>query len=123
MEAIERVAHVSVGRACGFGGLAILCFMVGLSYEPHLSAKVGGMFSLIMTGILVFKALAAESTPYKRTETWLMLEEHERPSPAVAQAVIGGVLRDVFFWYARHSAFVAVALFVIATIFAFIAKS
>jgi hypothetical protein len=47
MEAIERAAHISVGRACAYCGLAILCFMVGFSYEPHLSARVGGAFALL----------------------------------------------------------------------------
>jgi hypothetical protein len=114
MDAIERAAYVSVGRACGFGSLAILCFMVGLSYEPHLSARVGGLLSLIMTGVLLAKAMSALTRPYKTTETWLMLDEADRPSPSVAQHMIGSVLRDAYLWYARSSALVTVILFVAA---------
>ena len=110
METIERVAHVSVGRACGFCGLAIICFMVGFSYEPHLSARVGGMFSFIVTLVLVVKAFIAPRQPYKSTETWLMLSDEERPPPAVAQTVIGGVLRNVFLQYARFGAATTVVL-------------
>jgi hypothetical protein len=121
VEAIERAAYVSVGRACGFGSLAILCFMVGLSYEPHLSARVGGMLSLIMTGILLVKAMSAVSRPYKRTETWLMLDEVDRPAPSVAQEVIGSVLRDAYLWYARSSALVTVILFAAAVLLSLLA--
>jgi hypothetical protein len=110
MEAIERVAHVSVGRACGFCGLAIICFMVGFSYEPHLSARVGGMFTFIVTLVLIAKAFIAPRQPYKSTETWLMLAEEDKPPAAVAQTVIGSVLRNVFLQYARFGAAATVVL-------------
>lgn len=116
MEAIERVAHVSVGRACAFCGLAIICCMVGFSYQPHLSARVGGMFAFVVTLSLIFKALKAPRQPYKSTETWLMLEDDEKPPAAVAQAVIGGVLRGVFLQYARYSAAATVVLMAAAVV-------
>jgi hypothetical protein len=118
MDVIERVAHVSVGRACGFCGLAIICFMVGFSYEPYLSARAGGLFSFALTLVLVFKGMRAMRQPYKSTETWLMLTEAERPPAAVAQAVIGAVLRGVFFQYARYCAAVTVVLLSAATLLA-----
>lgn len=118
MEAIERAAHLSVGRACGFGALAILCFMTGLSYEPVLAARAGGGFCLLMAAILIVKALAARRVPYKRTETWLILEVHERPAPAVAQVLIGGVLRAVFLNYARYAALTSALLVGAAMVFA-----
>jgi hypothetical protein len=110
MEAIERAAHVSVGRACAYCGLAILCFMVGFSYEPHLSARVGGSFSLIMALVLACKAWLAGRTPYKRTETWLILPDQDRPPPHLAQHLIATTLRGVFLYYARYSAMLAMLL-------------
>jgi hypothetical protein len=53
MTAVEQSAYISVGRACGFAGLGILSFMVGLSFDPELSAKSGGGLLLLMTAILV----------------------------------------------------------------------
>jgi hypothetical protein len=117
MEAIERAANLSVGRACGFGGLAILCFMVGFAYDPHLSARVGGSMALVMCCILLVKARLANSTPYTRTETWLILEDIERPPPAVAQGLIGGILRSVFLNYACYSALTAAVLLAASFIF------
>ena len=110
MEAIERAAHISVGRACAYCGLAILCFMVGFSYEPHLSARVGGSFALLLSLVLALKAWLAASTPYKRTETWLLLAEHDRPPPDVAQHLIATILRGVFLYYARYAALLAMLL-------------
>lgn len=116
MDAIERVAQVSVGRACAFCGLAIVCFMVGFSYEPYLSARVGGIFSFAMTMVLVVKALIAWRVPYKSTETWLMLQDHEKPPQAVAQTVISGILRCVFLQYARYSAAFSISLLAAAVV-------
>jgi hypothetical protein len=121
MEAIERVAYLSVGRACGFGGLAIVCFMVGLSYDPQLAARTGGFFSLVMTVILLLMAAKAPTRPYKRTETWLMLSEAERPAAHVAQAAIGSILREVYLWYARSTALVTAALMIAAIVLSVIA--
>lgn len=118
MEEIERLAQISVGRACGFCGLAIICFMVGFSSEPHLSARVGGLFSFFVTLALVFKALMAERKPYKTTETWLMLPDEIKPPAAVAQAVIGTILRRVFLQYARYGAMVTLVLLSAAVVLA-----
>jgi hypothetical protein len=121
METIERVAYLSVGRACGFGGLAILCFMVGLSFDPHLAARTGGILSLVMTGILLLRGVTAPTRPYKRTETWLMLAESERPPAHIAQAAIGSILREAYLWYARSAAMVTAALMVTAILLSTVA--
>lgn len=118
MEAIERAANVSVARACGFCALAIICFMVGFSYEPHLAARAGGLFSFAVTLVLVFKAMMAPRQPYRSTETWIMLPDSERPAPAIAQAVIGTTLRWVFLKYARYAAAVTVVLLAAAVMLA-----
>lgn len=111
VDPILRAAHTSVSRACGFGALAIFCFMAGFSYEPHLAARVGAMFALIMSGVLLVKALAAPKVPYKSTETWIILDDVDRPPANVAQAIISGVLHEVFLIYARYSFVSAAVLF------------
>jgi hypothetical protein len=114
MEAVERAAYLSVGRACGFGALAIVCFVVGLSFDPNLAARTGGMLCMLMTAILLQRAAAAPMRPYRRTETWLILETTERPSAHIAQQVIGSALREAYFWYARSTAIVTASLLVVA---------
>jgi hypothetical protein len=117
MEAVERAAHLSVGRACAFGALAILCFMVGFSYEPHLSARVGGSFALLMSGVLLAKAWLAAKTPYKQTELWLLLDEADRPPKHLAQELIATVLRGVYLIYARYAALMAALLLAASVLF------
>jgi hypothetical protein len=117
MEAIERAAHISVGRACAFCGLAIFCFMVGFSYEPHLSARVGGSFALVMALVLWAKAWLARAKPYRQTEIWLILDEKDRPPDTVAQNMIGNVLRQTFLIYANYAATMAVILLAASILF------
>ncbi len=110
MDAIENAAFVSVGRACGFSGLAIFCLMFGFAFDPAFSARVGGGLCLMVSVILAFYAWRARTRPYKRTETWLILAKDSRPPAAVAQQVIGETLRETYTWFARQSAFIAIAL-------------
>ena len=46
MEAMRQVAYATVLRACGFGSLAIFCFMVGLSFAPRVAFQTGGTLTL-----------------------------------------------------------------------------
>ncbi len=101
---IETAAELSVARACGFAGIGIGTFMVGLMTDPALSLQVGGILSLFICMVLVLKASWAPRAPYDRTEVWLMIERGDRPGPAVAQQIIGGVLREVYVRFAFYAA-------------------
>ena len=114
MDHLRRTAFVSVGRACGFAGLAIVCVMVGFSYDLVAAARAGGILTLLVTVVLIMKAREAVWRDYRRTELWLMLEKDERPPPAIAQAVTSTVLQDAYFWFARHTAGISVALWLMA---------
>jgi hypothetical protein len=118
LQRIEHVAHVSVARACGFASLAILTFMVGLSADMLSSLKVGGILSLILCFTLLVKARLASRRSYKQTELWLMLPAHDRPHSAIAQQVIGTVLRETFLYFALHASFAAALLFGTALVYA-----
>jgi hypothetical protein len=118
MEPMRRVAYATVLRACGFGSLAIFCFMVGLSFAPRLAFQTGGTLTLLMTGILALKAIEARWKPYRRTEMWLYLEEEERPPPAVAQQMTSAVLRETYLTFAMWTSLVAVAMWALALVFA-----
>jgi hypothetical protein len=119
MDAVERAAYLSIGRACGFGALAIFTFMVGLSFEPVLAARAGGVLTLVMVAVLVWSSLTAMTWPYKRTETWLILELDERPPEREAQRIIGGVLKEAYGWYARSTAIVSIVLLASALLLSF----
>lgn len=104
MDAIETAAHISVGRASGFAGFAILCVMLVLSFEPALATRAGGLMGLGLAAILAVFGLFARIRAYQKTETWLILPEDRRPPAAIAQEVIGRTLRDTYFHFAEHAA-------------------
>lgn len=114
---IEQQAEVSVGRACGFAAVAVVTFMVGLSGDVLLSMKAGGFLVLITALVLVLKAWHSPHQYYKHTELWLLLNENERPQAAIAQQVIGGVLRQVYFRFALHAASISALLLLAAMIY------
>lgn len=116
MEPIERMAEQSVGRAYGFGLLAVGCFALAFSFLPHLAAKFGGMAAFLMSVIFLVKGLLAPRISYRRTETWILLERDERPRPEIAQAIIGKVLRDTFFHFALLSALLAAGMLAAAVV-------
>lgn len=114
MDAIENAAYISVGRACGFAGLAIFCVIFGLSFEPPLAARAGGGLCVALAVVLAVYAYRAPSRPYKRTELWLILAKDKRPPAAYAQRVIGNALRDTYIWFSRQSAIIAIVLLVVS---------
>lgn len=109
---VETCAWVSIARGCGFAGLATLCGMVGISFNPALSLKLGGYCALLTSAILLLKAWRANQVRYSHTEIWVMLNEDERPPKPIAQAVITGARQRTLFLFASHSAKVALAMLV-----------
>lgn len=122
LQRIEQVAQVSVARACGFGALAILTFMVGLAGDVTSCLKAGGILSLMMCLVLLVKARYATARSYKHTETWLMLAPQDRPHSAIAQQVIGTVLRETFLSFAMHAAFASMLLLSGALVYGFLLR-
>src|SRR6266498_436177 len=82
VEDMRRIAFETVLRACGFGSLTIFCIMIGLSFEPRIAFQAGGTLTLVMVGILLFKAQEALTKHYRRTEMWLYLPKELRPPEA-----------------------------------------
>ena len=107
---IEINAWISVARGCGFAGLAAICGMVGLSYDPPQALKFGGYCALLTSAILLLKAWRASSVRYSQTETWIMLEKSERPPAPMAQSVVSNARRHVLYRFARITAGTAAAL-------------
>lgn len=119
MEDMRQVAYATVLRACGFGSLAIFCFMVGLSFEPRMAFQAGGILTMLMTGILFLKAIEARTKHYRRTEMWLYLPENARPPAAAAQQLTSVVLRETYTTFAWWTSGIAVVMWAIALVFSF----
>lgn len=122
MEEIRRVGFETVLRACSFASLAIFCVMVGMSFLPSAAFQAGGFLTLVMTGVLLIKALEARSKDHRRTEMWLYLSKEQRPPPATAQRITSTVMREIYLTFALWSSMIAIAMWAIALFFGFIGK-
>lgn len=120
MEAIENAAFISVGRACGFAGLAVFCIVFGLLFDPVLAARAGGLICLGVAVTLAAYAHFARTRHFKRTEVWMILKKEERPPENIAQKVIGEVLRVTYIRFARHTALVSLTFLTVSVILQFI---
>jgi len=118
MDRMRRVAFQTVQRACMFGALAIFCLMVGLSYDMRLAFKAGGTLTVLMAGILMYKAYEARRKPYRRTEMWLYLPKHYRPPDQYAQWVCATVLRETYLNFALWTSGISVIMWTLALVFA-----
>lgn len=116
MEAIENAAFISVGRACGFVGLAVFCVVFGLMFDPVLAARAGGLISLGLAVILAAYAHFARTRHYKNTEVWMILPKEDRPPETVAQRVIGEVLRVTYIQFARQTAVVSLTFLTVSVV-------
>ena len=90
MEKLRRVAFFSVGRAVAFAGLAIITVMVGLSFEPVLAFRSGGVLALLLLTALLIKA-QRPFNDYRHTEAWLLLEEGDRPDAPIRNRLMHDV--------------------------------
>src|SRR6185436_16731770 len=117
---MRRIAFETVLRACGFGSLAIFCVMIGLSFEPRVAFQTGGVLTLVMSGILIFKAQEALTKNHRRTEMWLYLPKELRPPEASAQQTTAVIMRETYLTFALWTSGVAVGMWAIALMFSFI---
>ncbi len=114
MEPIRQVAMVCIGRAVMFGAIAIALIMLSFSFNPALAFRSGAITTMVMAGILTFKAAAAPSQNPNRTEVWLNLAEQFRPRNPQARLAFLKILREVYGRFARASFLVACGFFAVS---------
>jgi len=103
VENLRRVAFISVGRGVAFAGLGIFVVMVGLSFDPVLALRAGGVLLLILLAGLLIKAQQVARADYRRTEAWLLLDSTQRQDERTAANLIVA-LREACMWFARWTA-------------------
>jgi hypothetical protein len=116
---MRRIAFETVARACGFGSLAIFCVMVGMSFEPRLAFQTGGILTMMMTGVLFFKAIEARTKDCRRTEMWLYLSKEQRPPLAAAQQLTSALMRETYLTFALWTSLIAIGMCLLALLFSF----
>lgn len=111
---LNDLAMLSISRGCAFALLAIFCFMVGLSGFPIIALNSGAILLMLAAAVLLLKAETAPKKPYKRTEVWILLEPDERPSPEIAQFIIGTTLKAHFLSFSVYFAIAGLICFAAA---------
>lgn len=101
---VRELALLSVSRGCGFAGLAIICFMVGLAGYPEVAMGSGAVLMMATAAVLAVKADLSVQRPYQRTELWILLSPEERPRAEFAQQLIGRCLYEVYRRFALYFA-------------------
>jgi hypothetical protein len=113
VDRIQVAAELSIGRAVGFGALAIVTVVLGLIFDPVLALKTGGALTLLMAAVIQLKAERARFQPYRSTELWLILDKRLGLPDDHAQRIVSAVLRRVYHRYAQSSVAVAVGLWLL----------
>lgn len=116
MDKLHQVAFLSIGRGVGFAGLAIATMMVGLSFDPVLAFRSGGVLLLLVLAVLLLKAQRAPFADFRRTEAWLLLERGDRPDEAIAGGAMCTALKDAYLLFARWTAGIAAAVWAAAVL-------
>jgi hypothetical protein len=116
MEKLRYAAFLSVGRAVGFAGFGIFTLMFGLSYEPVLALRCGGVLILVLLVALLIRAYRVPRSDFRHTETWVLIPHAERPDERYAGLLVTSALREAYLWFARWIAGVAALIWAAAVL-------
>ena len=107
---IYALAHVSVGRACLYGLMAIVAMMIGLIGRPDVALRAGAILFLPTSAFLTLQAVQAPARSYRETEVWSLLGKHDDLPAPRAQALFGEVLRGAYLKFPRLTMVTSVLL-------------
>ena len=110
LDRLETAAMQSAMRGCGFAALAIFCMMAGFTGNLPSQLKSGGYGALLVTMVLVLKAFMAPRQRFRKTETWLLLAEADKPPEAYAQHMVTNARQLAFLRCAHSSGWLAAGL-------------
>jgi hypothetical protein len=100
MDSVREAALFSIGRAVGFGGLAISVVMVSCAFDFTLALRMGLILTLAMTVILFWMFQTVGNRKPERSEVWLTLPVDERPKSDTARAAFKQIMEDTYLFYA-----------------------
>jgi hypothetical protein len=117
VDRIQVAAEISIGRAVGFGALAIGTVVLGLIFDPALALKTGGALTLLMAAVIQLKSERARFQPYRSTEVWLILDKRLGLPDDHAQRIVSAVLCSTYRRYAQASVAMAICLWLLGLAF------
>ncbi|SDQ84473.1 hypothetical protein [Pseudovibrio sp. Tun.PSC04-5.I4] len=117
MDALQRAAHASVARICGFYCLGVLLVMAALSFDPTSSFRSGAMLAIALSGVLIYKAWHMPTGKNDGDEAWVFVKGQEDPGglqdPDQLQS---DALRIAYHEFSKKAMAVAVGLWFVSVI-------
>jgi hypothetical protein len=114
MDRIQYLAELSVGRACGFGTLAIITTMCGMAGDLELCLKTGAGLTVLMGLVLGWRAWRARRRDPRKTEVYLMLDKGRDLPSGHPLSQINEALHAIYLRYAEYAGMLALCLIVLA---------
>lgn len=95
MDRITKLARLSVLRASGFSGIAILMVMMGSLHDPAAAFRYGAACLLVLSASMGHYGFRYHRRRrIEETEVWIMLRGEERPEKSVARRLIVAAMRE-----------------------------
>lgn len=118
MDRIRYFAELSVLRALGFAGLGLVTMVFGLSFDLHLALQMAAVLLGIVGAVLMVKSLNAPRRNYRHTELWMLLDRTIEFPEDRAQQILGTVLKETYFRYARPIVAAAICAWLLSMLYA-----
>lgn len=118
VEKVREKAMLCVGRAVFFGYLAISMVMLSFLFDLVLFFRSGAILTFMLAAVLVWYAQTAETRRPQLTETWILLDEPDRPENDHARRLFGETLKEVYLYFAVAAFRVGLGLFAASFLFA-----
>lgn len=95
MDRITELARLSVLRASGFAGIAILMVTMGSLHDPSTALRYAAACLLVLSASMGFYGCRYHRRQrIDETEVWIMLREEERPEKPIARRLIVAAMRE-----------------------------
>jgi hypothetical protein len=115
MDKIQKVATFCTARLVFLAAVGIYIVMMFFSADPAFAFKAGAILTLVMAGVLVWKAHFIRRQEPSSTEVWLYLDNGTRPRSDAARRDFADKLGKVYGRFSLHSLAVACMMFAISS--------
>jgi len=115
MDKIQKVATFCTARLVFLAAVGIYIVMMFFSSDPVFAFRAGATLTLIMAGVLVWKAGFVSRQEPSSTEVWLYLDNGTRPKSEKAKRDFAEKLRLIYGRFSLHALAVACMMFAISS--------
>ena len=119
LETVRQTAMFCVGRAVLFGCFGVSIVMLSFAFDGVLLFRSGSFMMLCIALVLLWFAQTVHSRPPKRTETWILLDEADRPYNPHAVKAFGETLKQVYAFYAYYAVLACIIMLAISLLLSF----